>query len=335
VSTKIEWTDEVFNPVTGCTKVSAGCKNCYAERIFPRGHTGSFSEVLCHLERLDQPLHWRKPRRIFVCSMGDLFHPDVPEEFIDQVFAVMALCPQHTFQVLTKRPERMRVYFVNPADVRDRVSGAIIDARITPRNALFRGQPSPAGIAEGIRKGWRPIQFPNVWLGVSCENQEAADERIPLLLQTPAAVRFVSVEPMLGPISFRWAKWDNWRDVNGCRRRVVNEYDGMRMLDWIICGGESGPNARPINPDWARSLRDQCQAAVVPFFFKQWGEWREAKDGDLDLYPKREWDGINDGTIMVRVGKKTAGYLLDGVEYREFPGAFSDSAPEAREGGTR
>jgi len=227
----IEWTDETWNPITGCTKVSTGCKHCYAERLWQRLSAKNmpyegrpFTDVQCHPERLSQPLHWKKPRRVFVNSMSDLFHESVRDDFIISVLMVIETAKQHTFQVLTKRPERMRDFFCGE-------SGAGLNVP--------------------------PIK--NLWLGVSVENQETADERIPLLLQTPAAVRFVSAEPLLSPINMVWVS-------HGLLdKRYYN------ILDWVIVGGESGPSARPMNPDWARSIRDQCQAAGVPFFMKQMG----------------------------------------------------------------
>lgn len=259
--TKIEWTDEVWNPVTGCSKVSEGCKNCYAERFSHRfGWTkkpwtvGNASEnVKVHPGRLEQPLQWRKPRKIFVNSMSDLFHEQVPFEFIDKVFSIMALVPQHTFQILTKRPERMKEYIAHRA----------------------------AKEFSHLKHIKWPL--PNVWLGVSVENQKAADERIPLLLDTPAAVRFLSCEPLLGPVDLE-RPVPGSRPVNGVYPPWM-----IHLLDWVIVGGESGPGARPMHPDWVRSLRDQCQQAGVPFFFKQWG------------------------------GKKKAGRLLDGEEWNELP----------------
>ena len=181
----------------------------------------AFADVQCHPERLDQPLHWKKPRKVFVNSMSDLFHPDVPDEFICSVFDVMYEAKQHTFQVLTKRPERMRDFIAG-------TSGA----------------------------GWNAEPIPNVWLGVSVENQETADERIPLLLDTPAAVRFVSAEPLLGYVDLREA------------HRVEIQ---IPRVDWVITGDESGYKSkrRKTNLDWVRSLRNQCQAAGVPFFLKQ------------------------------------------------------------------
>lgn len=255
-STKIEWADAVWNPVTGCTKVSAGCANCYAERTVNRFggrvHDAEFGEVICYSDRLDQPLHWRKPRRVFVCSMGDLFHEDVPDRFRDLVFAAMALSPQHTFIVLTKRPQTMFDWFSYSGASRvraDRVSEACVDHFYLDADADDPTYPWP---------------IPNVWLGVSVEDQRAADERIPLLLKTPAAVRFVSVEPMLGPVDLRRAF-----GTNGPRQTFIEQ------LDWVICGGESGPRARPMNPAWPRALRDQCVVAGVPFSSSSGGNTRQ------------------------------------------------------------
>lgn len=226
--TKIEWTDKVWNPVTGCTKVSAGCKNCYAERIFQRPYPGrAFTDVRTHPERLDQPLHWRKPCRIFVNSMSDLFHEAIAPIFLGKIFGLMAEAHWHTFQILTKRPKWMEEW---SREVMHYPEG---DRHRRPEY------------------GWPP----NVWLGVSVEDQKTADERIPLLLQTPAAVRWVSYEPALGPVDFTC--WLHNSDV--CERN----------LGWIVAGGESGPQARPSHPDWFRSARDQCQVAGVPFFMKQ------------------------------------------------------------------
>jgi protein gp37 len=256
--TGIEWTDSTWNVVTGCDKISPGCKNCYAEGIadrffakqYPPNADGSprkFTDVRCHPERLDTPLHWRAPRMCFVNSMSDLFHEDVPEEFIRAVFTTMRNAQQHTFQVLTKRAARML---------------EIIGT--WQRNGLL------------LREGHGCV-LPNVWLGVSVEDQKRADERIPLLLQTPAAVRFLSVEPMLETVSFRWAKWDTWKPHPRRPERMgpgaIDEYDGLRMLDWVICGGESGPGARMFRREWAESLFKQCREAGVPFFMKQFGSY--------------------------------------------------------------
>jgi protein gp37 len=237
---KIEWTDQTWNPVTGCTKVSPGCANCYAERQFPRNYGSDcvltrygglrlreFGDVECHEDRLDQPLRWRRPRRIFVCSMGDLFHEDVPAEFIWRVFRAMASAPQHTFQVLTKRPERMKL--------------------MIPR----------------IRQTL-PDRLEHIWLGVSVEDQQRADERIPLLKQMPAAIRFVSCEPLLGPIALDPV----WLCPGGDE---CGACEPQAHISWVIVGGESGPRARPCDVAWVRSIVEQCKAAGVACFTKQLG----------------------------------------------------------------
>jgi protein gp37 len=289
--TTIEWTDQTWNPVTGCTKVSQGCKHCYAERVFPRTAAGQyvdlphdddatewpvrprrFTDVVMHHDRLEQPLHWRKPRMVFVNSMSDLFHEDVPDEFIDKVFAVMALCPQHTFQVLTKRPERMLSYLTGHA------AGG--------RNIYAAAQAIP--MPRGKDKPDTCWPFSHVWLGVSVEDQETADERIPLLLQTPAAMRFVSYEPALGPVDFTRLRVPDGKpdefgavavnapvEINPLARSWIGtlriEYAMGHGIDWLIIGGESGPKARPCDVQWARDTIAQCKAAGVPVFVKQLG----------------------------------------------------------------
>lgn len=238
---QIEWTDATWNPVTGCSKVSAGCKHCYAERLFPRVYPGrDFGKVRMHKERLPHPGRWRKPRRVFVNSMSDLFHGAVPFEFIDEVFAVMARCQQHIFQVLTKRPERMLVW----------------------AQTLFSRR---TRLGYGVCTGGSPWPLPNVWLGVSCENQATADARIPLLLQTPAAVRFISAEPLLGQLDLYAYLPDPWSGS----AHLGAPYGDLPPLDWVIVGGESGPRARLMDPAWARAIRGQCQATGVAFFLKQ------------------------------------------------------------------
>lgn len=274
--TAIEWTDSTWNPVSGCTKVSTGCKFCYAERVSKRMGQ-EFTQVVLRPDRLDIPTRWRRPRRIFVNSMSDLFHEQIPDAFIGDVFAVMMRCwPRHTFQVLTKQADRMREWF----------------------------------------RGWYKNQRPsrNVWLGVSCENQEQADKRIPLLLQTPAAVRFVSLEPLLGPIDIQRylparcgcpEKFSLDAAVRAscpaCLR--IAETPAVR---WVIVGGESGGpperalvqkyetkrkdlihypaswwELKPEAVTWVRSIRNQCQAVGVPFFFKQWGGTTPKSGGRL------------------------------------------------------
>lgn len=288
-ASKIEWTDATWNPITGCTKVSPGCDHCYAETLHERFHgKGSFSMVTLHPDRLDKPLRWRKPKRVFVNSMSDLFHNDVPDEFIARVFAAMALAPQHTFQVLTKRHGRMRSLLSS-----ERFDEMFADALYAIEDPRGEEPAEPIGSAPG--------PLPNVWLGVSVENQHWANIRIPALLDTPAAVRFLSCEPLLGPVSFRWAKWAPL--IN------ASHLDGLKDIDWVIVGGESGPGARPMRPEWARELRDQCTEAGVAFHFKQWGEY-----GPLG------WrvTGSSDGQ-MVRMGKKNAGRELDGRTWDEYP----------------
>lgn len=306
MTTKIEWTEETWNPLVGCEHVSPGCDGCYAAREASgrlSGHPlyaglavdGKFTgEVRLAPDRLDQPLRWRKPRTVFVNSMSDLFHRDVPDAFIAQVFSTMRLASQHTFQVLTKRPQRM-----------------------APWVAEFGLTPSRKGLAGGIIPG---ASAPNIWLGTSIESDRYAF-RADHLRATPAAVRFLSLEPLLGPLPSL--------DLTG--------------IDWVIVGGESGPNARPMHPDWARDIRDRCVAAGIPFFFKQWGEWIpyeldaqppfwQSQHGDLfdshylpaDLNehePTHGWWArpVDEDPIFRRVGKKAAGRLLDGRTWDEMP----------------
>ena len=301
-NTGIEWTDATWNPIAGCSLVSPGCRDCYAmgeahrlgERLEQAKYKGLTKvvngkpvwtgEVRLWEKALHDPLRWRKPRRIFVNSMSDLFHDGVSDEAIDRIFAVMALAPQHTFQVLTKRPERMRGY-VSSQQVQDRIKAAMWTIS--------------GGRTEHFHGGW---PLPNVWLGVSVEDQRRADERIPLLLDTPAAVRWVSAEPLLGPVDLR-------SYLTGAEEpNSAGEAIGWRPpLDWVVAGGEFGPDAQPMHPDWARSLRDQCAGAGVAFLFKQWGEHHptaEYRDGKL---------------FMARVGKKAAGRTLDGRTHDEYP----------------
>ena len=308
MATSIEWTrgddgskGETWNPTVGCSKVSPGCDHCYAVTVAQRGmqdaHRGLTAdgdwtgEVRLLPDRLDTPLHWRKPRRVFVDSMSDLFHPAVPVEFVEEVWATMAGAPQHTFQVLTKRPQRMADWFSYGMRA-GMVAGA----------AQQRQIPLPKiPMAE-----WWPL--PNVWLGTSIESDRYTF-RADHLRATPAAVRFLSLEPLLGPLP----------SLN---------LDG---IDWVIAGGESGPGARPMHPDWVRDLRDRCQAAGVAFFFKQWGAWGFAgHDAAASLlsysghwYPpdaRQMWLFGQRAARMANVGKKVAGRMLDGRTWDEFPG---------------
>lgn len=277
--TTIEWTEKSWNPIAAyyegkrgwmCSKPSAGCKNCYSERMNVRLGNGlrytpeNVAKVDWQLVNLDEPGKWRKPALCFVESMGDLFHESLPDELIERVWSQMLEYPQHTFQVLTKRAARMR----------ELVTQFTQDAT---RSA------------------------DHIWLGVSVENQEQADKRIPELLKIPARVRFLSCEPLLGPIDlYKWMRGDG------------HDSPWLDGVNWVICGGESGPGARPMHPDWARSLRDQCQAARVPFFFKQWG--------DVVYQTSTNGNGSLTWTQPYRIGKKAAGRLLDGREWNEMPG---------------
>jgi len=305
----IEWTDATWNPVTGCSVVSPGCTNCYAMKLAGgrlRHHptrTGLTVEtkagpvwngqVRFNETQLLEPLRWARPRMIFVCAHGDLFHESVPDEWIDRVFAVMALCPQHTFQVLTKRPERMRTYLDDPVADR-RIHGLACDMVLDQqlRVVLIHDRELEHRAPPGRRIYLDLWPLPNVWLGTSVEDQRRADERIPHLLQTPAAVRFVSAEPLLGPMDLtvlrpapeaRLFGFEFLNALHGVWGREPDNNDPDLLeglpperrlrVDWVIVGGESGAGARAMHPNWARSLRDQCAAAAVPFFFKQWGGW--------------------------------------------------------------
>lgn len=260
--TGIQWTDATWNPVTGCTKVSAGCLNCYAEAVARRfageayptpfvpwtvhaQRQAGVSPVTLHPDRLDAPLHWKKPRRVFVNSMSDLFHEAVPFEFVEKVWWVMSRAEQHTFQILTKRPERMLEWF----------------RTLAPRDRVY----DLAG-----NKGAWPL--PNVHLGVSVEDQKNADERLPLLAQVPAAVRFVSYEPALGPVDFRpWLRWRHACDQPEDHLLLPDCDIVAPDIDWLIVGGESGPGARPFDIQWARDIVQQCKAEGVAAFYKQGG----------------------------------------------------------------
>lgn len=315
-NTKIEWTDSTWNVITGCSVVSAGCRHCYAMKLAGTrlqhhpSRAGLTVEtaagpvwngvVRFNDQWMRQPFEWKRPRRIFVCAHGDLFHESVPDRWIDIVFAVMALSPQHTFQVLTKRPERMLRYFTHH----------FTRSKLSRVAAEFSGRSDSEGGGD-IRVSDGPFPLPNVWLGVSVEDQAAADTRIPLLLQTPAAVRWISAEPLLGPVDLRL-----WLGIDRRSPDAPFECGGFNQgIDWVVVGGESGPKARPMHPDWVRSLRDQCAAADVAFLMKQWGEWAPNwnNDDDGNKIPGSEW--------MDRFGKKAAGRLLDGVLHDGYPEA--------------
>lgn len=259
---KIEWTDKTWNPITGCTKVSLGCANCYAERLTKRFYPDrNFNEIITKPEKLTEPLRWKNPSKIFVCSMSDLFHENVPIGFIVDIFKIIQYAPWHTFIILTKRPERaLKILNHFSADI-----------------------------------------FKNIWIGVTAENQEQAEKRIPILLQMPAAVRFVSVEPMLGPVDLMSIQFDKNTTMNVLEGCGINQKSPCQSipnahcnrLDWVICGCESGPSARAMSPYWARDLRDQCQAADVPFFLKQMNiDGKMVKMPELDGKVWDEYPGV-------------------------------------------
>lgn len=258
-------------------------------------------------DHLYDPMRWKRPRRIFVCSMSDLFHEGVPDEWIDRIFAVMALCPRHTFQCLTKRPGRMRQYLSNSNNLRGRILGIAWE--------LLGHPPWDKYVHEHIME--RPFPLPNVWMGVSVEDQETADVRIPYLLQTPAVVRWVSYEPALGPVDFT-------KFLIVCSEGGIDfAYTRKNMIQWIVCGGESGHNARPMHPEWAREVRDRCASAGVPYFFKQWGEWLpvgEALEQHVNMNKSYRWVECGEHRqAMIRAGKHAAGRLLDGRTWDEYP----------------
>ncbi len=259
----IEWTEATWNPVTGCTKCSQGCKNCYAARQAlwlegmgnPRYENGF--DVTLHHDLIERPRFWSKPRIIFVNSMSDLFHEEVPFQFIRDMFETMVDCPQHTFQILTKRSERLRK----------------IAARL----------PWPE----------------NIWMGVSVEDADV-NVRIGDLVSCPAHIKFLSCEPLIGRVDFMKLGDD---------------------INWVIAGGESGPKARPMHPEWARSVRDQCIEYGIPFFFKQWGAW--SPKPHLDRPNAKTMSFMDEETgevaMMYRLDKKRAGCVLDGREWKEMP----------------
>jgi protein gp37 len=306
---KIEWTDATWNCIRGCSRVSTGCERCYAEGVAARfsgpgqpyeglalrkasgpAWTG---EVRFVPEHLGDPLRWQRPRRVFVNSMSDLFHEKVTNEQIAAIFGVMAASPQHTFQVLTKRPERMVEWFKWVASrelpLRTLKHSPMIVCALEAQEILG---------AQWTTKLPRLWPLPNVWMGVSCENQKAANERVPLLLQTPAAVRFVSAEPLLGPIDFT-------------RPAEIEE----RALDWVIVGGESGPGARPCDVAWIRSIAEQCQEAGTACFVKQ-----------LGAKPVR--DVVPTGNFRTHDGRRQYEMTGERIELRDRKGGDMDEWPE-------
>jgi len=387
-NTAIEWTHipgfkgETWNPIVGCSLASPGCTNCYAMRVANRRLDGNpkapqyagttkivngqpvwSGKIMWHGPALLKPLQWKKPRAIFVNSMGDLFHESVPDELIHKVFAVATMCQHHKFIILTKRAHRMRQYI---------------------ENGLFAGV-TLKGINKAVhsddftkfkehRQLW-PFTFqwplPNVWLGVSVEDQKRAEERIPHLLSTPAKVRFLSCEPLIGPVELK-----NWLPVDlyyncfceHCGRVGSSEFFDFQLnveygdgdiicpdcnkatlanelpgIDWVIAGGESGPGARAPHPEWFKRMQRLCNRAKVPFFFKQWGEWQEGSDFKHDektkcVLPDGRLIAFNEpamkaahiqkdatgGALMRLVGKTKAGRLLNDQEYNGFPECITE-----------
>lgn len=325
-TTRISWADSTWNPIVGCSKCSPGCQHCYAETMAvrlagmgTRGYgdvvtDGRWSGKTAFVDsELQKPLHWKKPRVVFVCSMGDLFHESVPFEWIDRIYAVMALCPQHEFRVLTKRVGRMREYAAHPGtplNINKGIGGTIYE--------------------EPLRFEW---PLPNVMHMVTACNQAEADEKIRVLLQVPSAKRGVSIEPMLGAVDLTMVKWarisvnksdytrhgvpapsEMWSCNNVLVSRPADALNKEKVgLDYVIVGGESGHGARPMHPDWARGVRDQCKAAGVEFHFKQWGEWiPQGQCMDCKPFEGSRLHKWPDGTFSDHVGKKAAGNLLDG-----------------------
>lgn len=360
---KIEWTETTWNPVLGCSKVSEGCRNCYAMtmsarianagrqktaegkplstvekaymQVVPEDHSGKFlprwnNNIVLVPDRLEDPLRWQKSRMVFVNSMSDLFHPGVPFEFIAAVFGVMAYCKDHTFQILTKRPERMAEFFtwIGEGQIKTQ-DGQSLDwdepmkcirfatSKVKHPDTFLMGLTNMPG---------REWPLPNVWLGTSVEDQRAADERIPHLLKCPAKVRFLSCEPLLGPVNLN----ESWHKMPSGGRSLWQLRNHSDNIHWVIAGGESGHNAQPMHPEWARSLRDQCVEAGVAFFFKQWGElvhasvYRECVPLSVQCEPMRsvrfeEFLVNGEPEIFIKPGKKRAGRLLDGKEWNQMP----------------
>jgi protein gp37 len=313
---KIEWTDASWNPVTGCTEVSAGCDHCYARDLARRfAGTSAYPagfEVTLRPKHLYDPLRWQGPRRVFVNSMSDLFHRLVPTQYIAQVFATMALAPAHTFQILTKRPGRM-ASLLSSAAFRELV---VTELPAVVEAASATGALSARSSRQEIPDlGEWPLA--NVWAGVSVESQKWADVRVPVLQRTPAAVRFLSMEPLLSRVqlcSCDGAAYEVQRHPFLVDSRCP--LHGTVKLDWVIVGGESGPKARPMHPDWPRDMKQACQASGIAYLFKQWGEWVPCSE------PVAERDDVfrfPDGVVMRRVGRRAAGRELDGKTWDEYP----------------
>jgi len=363
----ISWTDETWNPVVGCSIVSPACTNCYAMSVAAsierrQGSASHYFETtkvvngkpvwtgnlkLSPNHIINKPLSWQRERRVFVNSMSDLFHENMPEEWIDRVFATMALSPRHTFQVLTKRPERMRLYVSSPETIRRVYSMACDIALALKLNVtLIARREDAAHAPPGPRVFLDTWPLPNVWLGVTAEDQTRADERVPSLLETPAVIRFVSAEPLLGAIDFNRIDIAAWlRHLKGgssepslapgpsiglhphdpdMRWPLLAPFEHMQSgytspgLDWIIVGGESGPSARPTHPDWVRSIRDQCAKAGVAFHFKQWGDLAPVYDRDRDDPDWQRCAEIADSTPKGRWMNLAGGHGFHGERVMRF-----------------
>ena len=374
-ATKIEWTDATWNPITGCSVVSPGCTNCYAMRLAGtrlRHHPSRAGltretkagpvwngEVRTNWDWMDQPLRWSKPRMIFVCAHSDLFHPAVSEEDIAMVYGVMIAAHHlrgHTFQVLTKRPERARELLTSVTFWEMAMS--IANSEIMERTDPLARRSDDAQATCGEYRPSNPP--PGIWLGASAEDQARANQRVPELLATPAAVHFVSAEPLLGPIDFSYLQADSiltldaltglHADCDGGVEGVIDTPDPK--LDWIIVGGEAGRGARPMHPDWVRQIRDQCASAGTAFFFKQHGDWIAFYDRDRDDPEWRRCPSVDNQRgrgaeryhnlaggagfhgervlAMRNVGKAKAGRLLDGVEHNAIPNIPSASSERRR-----
>jgi protein gp37 len=329
--TSIEWTDYNWNFLRGCSRVSEGCRNCYAEKIAARfsgegqpyyglaqiirtsgvdvqdgristshaTHSRWTGEISFHEDILLQPLRWTKPRKVFVNSMSDLFHEKVSDEMLDKAFAVMALTPQHTYQILTKRPERMMRYF-----------GGIHDV-------LLERWWDAAPLRSRLTDAFDELPLPNVWLGVSVEDQKTFEERWPLLASVPAAVRWLSCEPLLGPIDFFYYGGD-WGDpISFSQLRGTDATDpDIPGVDWIVVGGESGSDARPCQIEWLSEIVNQCYVADVPVFVKQLGARPRQTGADSIYYRIEDRKGGNIDEFP------------DGLKIREFPRA--DTLANAR-----
>jgi protein gp37 len=340
--TDIEWATDVWNPLVGCTRVSPGCQHCYAERQAFRaaamgiaryegltkkvgGEIRWTGEVRLVESALDLPLRWRRPRRIFVNSMSDLFHEKVSDDWLDKIFAVMALAPQHTYQILTKRPERMRAYFAAvPEDdvgwtpgarAKWGIADALSDAERWLRDSFTEEQWSQIENGADLM-----LPLPHVWLGVSVEDQATADERIPLLLQTPATVLWVSYEPALGPIDFQ-----RWLSYGGKGFGLHDDWNAGPLIDWIVVGGESGPGARPFDLAWARATIAQCKAAGVSVFVKQLGAVPVGSvlyEAAWPAHVRVGWSGDGMGSYRVTLRDRKGGDPAEWPEdlrVREYP----------------